>query len=592
VLAYGNSLRGAFLFDDSKHIVNNPRIRSLWPIAETVTPPPNEGRPVVALTLAVNYGASGLETWSYHVFNVSVHVLAALTLFGIVRRTLALSHVAIRAAPRQSAALPYADVVAWATALLFVAHPLQTQAVTYVIQRSESLAGLLYLLTLYAVIRSTVTGARATRWQTVAVAACAVGIATKQVMVTAPIVVLLYDRTFLSGGFREALRARWRLHVLLASTWALLAWLQWLSPNPGAGLDRDVGPWAYFATQFGVIVHYLRLAFWPVGLCLDYAWPVATAAGEIVPPALVVSALVGATLWALHRRPAVGFCGAAFFLALAPSSSLLPISQLAAEHRMYLSLAALLVLVVAAMAALVRHGPPAARRVATAALAVAVVSCVVLTHRRNEDYRSAEIMWRDVIAKAPWNGAAYNNLAHALLENNRASEEAVRLLGRAIELDPDDWHPHKNLGDAYFALQRFDQAGAAYRDSLTRQPDAAGTFEITYNLALVDIQQGNLPGGTARLRQAIALDPSHPRPHATLGALLLDMGDLAGAEPHLQQAAASAPTPSVLTNLGTIAVTRGNTDAAARYYRAALALDPGFARAADGLREIESAPAR
>jgi Flp pilus assembly protein TadD len=316
----------------------------------------------------------------------------------------------------------------------------------------------------------------------------------------------------------------------------------------------------------------------------------ATTASEIVLPALVVSGLVGATLWALYRRPAVGFCGAAFFLALAPSSTVLPISQLAAEHRMYLSLSALLVLIVATVAAVVRNGPRAARPVAIAALAAAVVSSLILTHRRNEDYRSAEVMWRDVIAKAPWNGGAYNNLAHALLEGGRPSEEAVRLLARAIELTPDDWHPRKNLGDAYFALQRFDEAGAAYRDSLTRGPDAAGTFEITYNLALVDIQQGDVPGGTVRLRQAIALDPSHPRPHATLGAVLFDMGDLAGAETHLRRAAASQPTPSVLTNLGAIAAARGHRADAVRLYRAALAMDPGFARAADGLREIDAPP--
>jgi Flp pilus assembly protein TadD len=592
VLAYANSLHGAFLYDDSKHIVNNTRIRSLWPVWETITPPPNEGRPVVALTLAVNYATSGLETWSYHVFNVSVHILAALTLFGIVRRTLGLPIVSSSPGRVQSPILAREAVaVASAAALLFVVHPLQTQAVSYVIQRSESLAGLFYLLTLYAVIRSAAPGARPA-WQAIAVAACAAGMATKQVMVTAPIVVLLYDRTFLSGGFREALCARRRLYLMLASTWALLVLLQWLSPNPGAGFERDVGPWAYGATQFGVIVYYLRLAFWPVGLCLDYAWPVATTAREIVPPALVVLFLVGATSWALYRRPAVGFCGAVFFLALAPSSTLLPISQLAAEHRMYLSLAALIVLVVAAVTTTIRNGPRIARMTAIAALGATVASGVVLTNRRNEDYRSAEVMWRDVIAKAPGNGAAYNNLAHALLENGQASEEAVGLLVRAIELDPEDWHPRKNLGDAYYALGRFDEAGTAYRASLTHRPDEAGTFEITYNLALVAIQQGDLQGGIGRLREAIALDPSHPRPYATLGAMLFDAGDLTGAEAHLQQAAAIGPTPSVLTNLGAIAAARGNREAAARYYRAALALDPGFARAVEGLREIEGVPAR
>lgn len=209
VAAYLNTLSAPFVFDDIPNIVENPTIRSLWPVWGPLLPPGAghavSGRPVVNLTLALNYALGGTDVRGYHGFNLLIHLAAALALFGTVRRTLGLAW-----APgwlRGSA-----QSLGFATALLWTVHPLQTEAVTCLIQRTESLAGLIYLVTLYCFIRGCEPGAAAPRrWLGLSLAACWVGVATKEILATAPLLLLLYDRAFLAGTLRGAWRQRRRI---------------------------------------------------------------------------------------------------------------------------------------------------------------------------------------------------------------------------------------------------------------------------------------------------------------------------------------------------------------------------------------------
>jgi hypothetical protein len=162
--------------------------------------------------------------------------------------------------------------LALAVALLWTLHPLQTEAVTYVIQRVESLMGLCYLLTLYCLIRS-VDSPRPALWQGCMVTACLLGMATKEVMATAPLLGLLYDRTFLAGSFREAWQRRRWWYVGLAATWLPLACLvAGTGGNRGgtSGFNVGVAPWAYWLTQFQAVAHYLKLSVWPHPLVFEY----------------------------------------------------------------------------------------------------------------------------------------------------------------------------------------------------------------------------------------------------------------------------------------------------------------------------------
>lgn len=272
LLAYYNSFGGAFIFDNQVQILENPAIRTLRPFANFTTF--LHPRSLVTLSLALNYNLGGFNPWGYHLVNLVIHILAALTLYGLVRRTLLCEPLRAR----------YEEKASWlalAAALLWLVHPLQTESVTYVIQRAEALMGLFYLLTLYFVLRGAEAG-KGTWWYGAAMACCTLGMASKEVMVTAPLLVLLYNRTFLAPSFVAALRQRWLLYTGLGAMWGLLASTAALilsfapSPSASAGFGvQGITPLEYAGSQPGIIVYYLRLGFWPEGLCLDYGWPVA-----------------------------------------------------------------------------------------------------------------------------------------------------------------------------------------------------------------------------------------------------------------------------------------------------------------------------
>ncbi len=339
ILAYHNSFQGPFIFDDVASIVENPTIRHLWPVWQAVTAYKRgftaEGRPVFDVSLAINYAIDGLRVWGYHAVNLAIHIAAGLVVLGITRRTL------LRSPLRQrfgAEALPLALVIA----VIWVVHPLQTESVTYVVQRAESMMGLFYLLTLYCTIRGAESDSP-NMWYVLSVASCLLGMASKEVMVSAPLIVLLYDRTFLTGSFTEAWRRRWRLYLGLAGTWILLGYLVVTTGNRAgsAGMGTGMAWTAYALTQFQAVAHYLRLSVWPHPLVFDYGTVLANGVGEVLPSALIVTALLIGTLVAVRRWPSVGFLGVWFFAILAPTSSVLPVTtQTIAEHRMYLPLAA------------------------------------------------------------------------------------------------------------------------------------------------------------------------------------------------------------------------------------------------------------
>src|ERR1043166_2069224 len=270
LMAYHNSFSGPFIFDDLAAIQNNDHIRRLWPLSRVLTAPAQTtaaGRPVVCLSLALNYAAGRLNVWGYHAVNLAIHIAAALVLYGILRRTLMTE--ALRADYGEDA--PW---LAMAAALVWMLHPLQTSCVTYVIHRAESLMGLFYLVTLYCVIRGA-DSLKPSGWYTGAVVASALGMATKETMVTAPLVVLLYDRIYLGGSFREIGLKRWPLYAGLAMTWAELGVLvsgRVRTESVGFGFE-NVTFADYARTQCEVIIHYVRLAFWPRPLVLDYYLP-------------------------------------------------------------------------------------------------------------------------------------------------------------------------------------------------------------------------------------------------------------------------------------------------------------------------------
>jgi tetratricopeptide (TPR) repeat protein len=499
--AYHGSFSGPFVFDDIHSVLQNPTIRHLAPPWDALRPPRNgatvEGRPLVNLSLAVNYAVSGLEPWSYHAFNLAVHLLAGLALFGLVRRTVERGQ-APDIDPAKKGSMSSLDPIlfAFAVALLWTLHPLQTESVTFISDRAESLMGLFYLLTLYCFAR----GVGKPIWLCLSVFFCFLGMATKEVMVTAPLIVLLYDRTFVAGTFGAAWRSRRPFYLSLAATWILLGSLvAAMGGNRGkaAGFGTFVTSWSYALTQCGAVVHYLRLALWPHPLVFDYGSGLVGGPGEVVRQALFLLFLLAGTLVALRRRPVLGFIGAWFFLILAPSSSLVPLaSQTVAEHRMYLPLAAVIVLAVWGIWRATRSStergqasdtdpakPGSLSRpdpflVIVAALAVGLG---FLTSRRNEVYRSEVSLWEDTAMRCPDSARAQYNLGVALDEAARRGEARDQYL-KAVQLDPFYTDAHFRLADDLAGEGRVSEAIAHYDEALLLNP---GNPEVHRNLGKV-----------------------------------------------------------------------------------------------------------
>ena len=633
-LAYWNSLAAPFLFDDTGAVLHNPTIRRLASLA-TLNPPSDgsttTGRPVVNFSYAFNYAISGEAVWSYHALNVAIHALAALTLMGIVRRTLASSVLR----DRFGAAAPG---LAFLTALLWGLHPLQTESVVCIAQRTESLCGLFLLLTLYAFIRGTeversegrsllagdqqhawpeiackqaptfasVRSAHAWRWFSLSVLSCLLGMGTKEVMVTAPLVVLLYDWTFVAGGSSAGWRQRLIYYPALAGTWLLLTWLLLRGGGArgvAAGFGLGVSWWTYLLKQSEAILLYLKLSFWPHPLVLDYGTGVVHSPGEVWWQAVVVLALLGATVAALARKPAAGFLGACFFFILAPSSSVVPlVTQTMAEHRMYLPLAPLVGLVV--LAGYHWFGSRAAWPLVGVAVGFGLV-----TIDRNHDYRDAVAIWADNVAQCPQGARGHNNLAWALQQQGKTEQanahfaravalepgyvtarynwgvalldqgrvaEAIAQFEAAVQLAPNHADAYVNLGNALMQVQRAVEAIPHYETALRLRPAADAHYDLGVALAEV----GRTEDAADHFRAALQMNPALPEAHYQLARLAERAGQPAAAEPQYIEALRLAPDHAAAhARLGLVLARAGRLPAAVEHLRAAVRLKPADAEA-------------
>jgi protein O-mannosyl-transferase len=509
VLAYANSLQGPMIFDDIPSIQNNHSIRQLWPLSvplRTVPVGAFHSRPIANLSLAINYALGGLDAPGYHAFNLLIHILTALLLYGVVRRTLTLER--FRDTFNQSA-----TGIATTVALIWSVHPLTTSAVTYISQRTEGLMALFYLLTIYCTIRGA-TSSHGSCWYPAAAVACALGMGSKEVMVSAPLIVLLYDRTFLSPSFRHAWQRRWGLYLALATTWLVVAagcFTTNFNVKRGGGDPLTV--FEYLRTQSEVLVRYVQLSFWPNPLVLDYLdWPVAPLSVSLVASCLAVLAVLATTVWALRFRPACGFLGAFFFLILAPTSSFLPLwGELAAERRMYLPLMPIIVLVVVGcykglMVAVAKRTLSATqcRWASTITVAALLTALIVATIQRNEDYRGALAIWSDTAAKRPGNWRAFTEVGTALAADKRFAE-AINNYEHALQLRPDYAMAYANWGVALGMEGKLDDAMTKLQKALELNPRSAYAH---YNLGLAFSKQGRTDLAKAQFAEALRIDPT------------------------------------------------------------------------------------
>jgi hypothetical protein len=339
LIAYSNTFMSTFHFDDSPAIADNPYIKQLT--MDNFLHLLNDSRPVVSLSLLLNYQLNGLNMPGWHAFNIGVHIANGILVYLLILRTLTLPRLAGR----------YGDRARWLAlfcALLFAVHPVQTESVTYIITRSELLTAFFYLSTFLLFIRGALTRKFRYYLGAAVTAFCAAG--AKQWAVTLPAMLFLYDFLFLSGGDVKLPLSRWKGYVLVMLSWFMIAKTTDLTAPQGSyGFDVPVitgtgtvilTAGTYLLTSLNVLWTYVRLMFLPYGQNIDYDYPLATTLFEF-PTLLSLAghiAVVAAAFW-LYRKKGwllVPFGVAWFYITISPVQSFVPLKDLIFEHRLYL----------------------------------------------------------------------------------------------------------------------------------------------------------------------------------------------------------------------------------------------------------------
>jgi protein O-mannosyl-transferase len=570
--AYANSWDAAFVFDDTRVIDRNPAIRRLWPPYDWLSFCPT--RPLPYFTFAVNYAIHGYDVRGYHMANVAIHLATALSLLGFARRTLELSCVAVRYRER-------AHLLAAALALLWVTHPLTTQAVTYVYQRIESLAAMFCVLCLYSFVRAFGEPSRVRRgWVAASVACCFAAMVSKESAAGLPLIVLVFDRLFLCERWSDTLPRRY-MHAAMFSSWGVAVGLMAATGSAyvraGIGSVEGLTPLTYLLSQSAVILRYLRLSFWPTGLCLDYGWPLPRQWDEFVPQGIVVLALLGVTVVGLTRARLWSFPACAFFLLLAPTSSIVPIADLIFEHRMYLPLAAVLTVALCGFyegllrlqAGCAPLGRKILERTAVTFVAVAVAASAVATHFRNRDYESEVTLWHDIIAKAPDNPRPYFLLGRQLEEHRRRAE-ARRYFEQALAVDPSFVPALSRMAIQAADERRFDEAESYVGRIAQILPDSP---QLLVRYGVLRAAQGRTDEAAANFSATLLREPENGEALAGL-ALLLDAAGRTdeAVELYRRFTAAQPDDPTPWNNLGVIYHSQGRYEEAVAAFRRAVGL--------------------
>lgn len=510
-LAYTNSFQVPFYLDGIYAIVQNQDIRNLNDL-QIQTP-----RYVAYVSFALNYKIGGLEVAGYHAVNLVIHLLAAVLVYALLRMTLRTPYFVVNQTGARQCAPTCLTFLPLFVALVFVVHPIQTQAVTYIVQRMTSMAGMFYLLALVLYVQArlrmegcgTRDGGRTGGLLAVlallagATLSAVLAMKTKEIAFTLPLAVVLYEVFFFFGSWKKRLFCLLPIlatlpivplsvmatNRLLVSTGELMVERSGQEVFSAGEMARDV----YLFTQFRVILTYLRLLFLPIKQNLDYEYPIYNT--FFSPPVfisfLVLAGLVvvAVILYFRSRMPGMAKQGEGarqcaptgdstrltpgasqpyarlisfgifwFFLTLSVESSFVPIQDVIVEHRLYLpSFGFFLAVSVAFLMLVQRFMPSASMKICVSTAMLLVPILAFATYQRNHVWGDSVRLWQDVVTKAPGNARAYNDLGAALNSRGQYSE-AIEMYRRAIELAPDHPYAYNNLGLTLILTERSREA--------------------------------------------------------------------------------------------------------------------------------------
>ncbi|MBI1335870.1 MAG: tetratricopeptide repeat protein [Phycisphaera sp.] len=623
---WSSSLEGKFTFDDDRTILmrgDHWGHESFW---SNLT----EHRPLISASLWLNFninralGRDGFDVTGYHVWNITAHTLSAVLLMALVVGSLRIRLNASRVDETRSTRTQRQSLwIGFVCALLWALHPLQTQAVTYIIQRCESMMGLFLLLAMFGFYRvamsqnfnsnapqSSTPRFAKWAWGTVVVIATLASLGCKEVAVVIPALLPLYDRVFVAKRWRDVVVKRGLLHV---AVWLVVLptvltnmpvtgpWIQSLMNSRTTTATPDLTPTttpqfqvsagfsvpgmsarSYAISQPAVILHYLKLSFWPRGQNIDYMWLQSTGLGQSWPSVALIVVLLGVTAVALWRWPRAGFCAASFFIVLAPTSSIVPIADLAMEHRMYIPLAAVVVLGVTGAARLLANIRANKPRLILAALFVLALSVglTATTVQRNTLYHDPLNLWQDSVAQNPRNARASYYVGIELAKRNNI-EGALDAFAASLNLDPTRPEVRRDYATTVARMGFIAEATRQFQLALAGNPNDPMTLSALGRLYL---DERRFAEARDMLVRCVQLRPDHADDFMRLGYACLQLGTPSDAAAALKRAIDLGGGDSQTHNLLGLALSRMDQYAqAALEFRAALQLDPNNADAARNL---------
>lgn len=546
LLLYAHTLPFPFVFDDHIYLVNNPFIRDgscfyyqgdftrFASLSRELGLDPDLStnfilRPIAYLTFHLNYVLDGLRPHGYRAVNILIHLANAMLIFLLLTRILRTS------TKRGTLALFSVNFIALSTALLFLAHPLQPESVTYIVQRFTSLGTLFYLGSLLLFLKANAVEytPSALGWRSVSVICLILGMFVKEFLFTAPFLMLLLDSVVMGTPFKVASRRTLPYFFCLPIIPVLILFTSQAQQEGSASLTAALNitngsgyaPYHYALTQLSVVLIYLRLVMLPTGLNLDWDYPLTTSLwqGPALLSALVIASLLGG-VWYWYRRhrpevrPALLLVSVLwFFVTLGIDSSMVPLPDLLAEHRSYLpSIGALCALVCGADLLRTRwQDRPTLRYLVPAAMVLWLLALASATNARHLAWRSEVAMWEDVTAKSPKKFRPWLNLGTAYFERNRP-KEAVVCIRKAITLLPTATIAYRNLARAENMTGHPREALEAARMGIWVSP---GDHELHFEMGLAYAGLGDVKQAEQAFRKSQELQPSYRPPYLALAGL-------------------------------------------------------------------------
>jgi tetratricopeptide (TPR) repeat protein len=581
---YAKTLTGDYIFDDIHNIKDNPHIRltQITPegLIKAALESPSARRPIANISFALNYYFYGYNVVGFHLVNILIHITNGMFLYLLITITL-------RTPTLRASYLMYRWVPFFA-AFIWLVHPIQTQSVSYVVQRMNSMATLFYALSMLLYVQARL--AREKRKQVLlfsAAAFCAVlALGSKEIAATLPFFVFLYEWYFFQDLSWEWFKKRipvW-IGMLILLTIIALIFLD------GSPLEKILSGYATHhltmaqrgLSQFRVVIFYISLLLWPrpSRLNLDHAdFQPSLSIVDPVTTVFAIGAITGFLVLAIllaKKERLISFCILWYFGNLFIESSIIGL-ELVFEHRNYLPS---MFFIFAAVFLSYRYLKP--KWLAPVLLSVVAVVFAFWTYERNDVWRSRVLIWKDCAQKSPQNPRAYNNLGVALADLGHY-REAVDQYRRALQINPRYADAYTNFGRAMASQGNIDAAIGHFNTALKISP---GNYAAHNNLGIALALQGRHQEAIAHFSEALAINPDFVNAHNNLGAALKNQGRLAEATVHFRTALKIDPHfAPAHNNLGMALADQGRWDEAIAHFSEALRIDPGYENARKNLED-------